>query len=469
MSAMSPTKRAGATETPNIDLDEFGYEEREFVGAQTTPARAEYEALLLRFGEDRTKKLIHKIDWRLMPALSVLYLVSYMDRTNIGNARLLGLERDLNLSPSQFNMALTIFFIPYSLFEVPSNIMLKLLRPSVWISLIMVLWGLTTMCTGWVENYSGLLVARFFLGVAEAGLFPGANYITQVQSCALPYSKAIKALNIQPTNRSIRTTWYKRDELQFRMSIFYCAASLAGSFSGLLAYGIGFMDGIMGYSGWKWVFILEGILTVVVAAISYFVLCDTPSDVSWLTEEERRFVILRLQFDGHTGSEGNMEGSFKLAYLRQAFTDSKVYIGSFFFCVNACATYALNYALPTIINILGYTEAQAQLLTVPIYVWACILCLVNGYSADHFLLRSPHLLWAFTSILVGTAIALCVSPIDKPGVQLFAMFLMAGGLFANTPTFCAWLANNLQGEWKRACGMALRMLPEKRFPFFFLF
>ncbi|OJJ54888.1 hypothetical protein ASPSYDRAFT_81150 [Aspergillus sydowii CBS 593.65] len=388
MSAMSPTKRAGATETPNIDLDEFGYEEREF-------------ALLLRFGEDRTKKLIHKIDWRLMPALSVLYLVSYMDRTNIGNARLLGLERDLNLSPSQFNMALTIFFIPYSLFEVPSNIMLKLLRPSVWISLIMVLWGLTTMCTGWVENYSGLLVARFFLGVAEAGLFPGANYIT--------------------------TTWYKRDELQFRMSIFYCAASLAGSFSGLLAYGIGFMDGIMGYSGWKWVFILEGILTVVVAAISYFVLCDTPSDVSWLTEEERRFVILRLQFDGHTGSEGNMEGSFKLAYLRQAFTDSKVYI-----------------------------EAQAQLLTVPIYVWACILCLVNGYSADHFLLRSPHLLWAFTSILVGTAIALCVSPIDKPGVQLFAMFLMAGGLFANTPTFCAWLANNLQGEWKRACGMALQ-------------
>lgn len=100
MSAMSPTKRAEATETPNIDLDEFGYEERGFAGAQTTPARAEYEALLLRFGEDRTKKLIHKIDWRLMPALSVLYLVSYMDRTNIGNARLLGLERDLNLSPS---------------------------------------------------------------------------------------------------------------------------------------------------------------------------------------------------------------------------------------------------------------------------------------------------------------------------------------------------------------------------------
>lgn len=129
-----------AIEKPELAQPEFE-EDKPLVA----PERAEYEALLQKFDKARTKKLLRKIDYRLMPILTVLYLVSYMDRTNVGNARLLHLEADLGLSPQQYNWCLTVFFFPYAFFEVPSNLALKFLKPYVWLSLIMLLWGITMM------------------------------------------------------------------------------------------------------------------------------------------------------------------------------------------------------------------------------------------------------------------------------------------------------------------------------------
>jgi hypothetical protein len=140
------------------------------------------------FDAAREAKLLRKMDIRLIPLLALLYLMSFLDRGNIGNARLAGLETDLGLVGNQYAWTLTIFFFSYAAFEVPSNLLLKKLRPSVWLPLIMVAWG--TVMTyvypfsqmanfslmGLVKNYQGLLVARFFLGVTEAGLFPGVAY-----------------------------------------------------------------------------------------------------------------------------------------------------------------------------------------------------------------------------------------------------------------------------------------------------
>lgn len=123
------------------------------------------------------KKLMRKIDWALIPWLSVLYLLSFLDRSAIGNAKLYGLEKELHMKGPQFGIASSIFFFPYALFEVPSNILLKRLRPSVWFPLITCLVGICMMSQGLVNSYGGLLVARFFLGMTEAGLFPGANYL----------------------------------------------------------------------------------------------------------------------------------------------------------------------------------------------------------------------------------------------------------------------------------------------------
>ena len=116
------------------------------------------------------KKLMRKVDFRLIPWLCVLYLLSFLDRSAIGNARLYGLEKDLKLTGDQYNIALMIFFFPYALFEVPSNVLLKRLRPSIWFPIITILVGICMMSQGLVHSYPGLLLARFFLGVTEAGM-----------------------------------------------------------------------------------------------------------------------------------------------------------------------------------------------------------------------------------------------------------------------------------------------------------
>ena len=148
------------------------------------------------------------------------------DNPIVGNARVAGLDTDLGLSDYQYNMALTIFFFPYALFEVPSNIVLKLLTPRIWLTTITLTWGIVMTLMGIVQNYEGLLAARFFLGVAEAGFFPAATFLL--------------------------TTFYCRFELQKRLAAFYTAAAAAGAFSGLLAFALQKMEGVGGLAGWRW-------------------------------------------------------------------------------------------------------------------------------------------------------------------------------------------------------------------------
>lgn len=146
------------------------------------PASYELEEVEQQGGFDShaTKKLLRKIDWTLVPFLALLYLLSFLDRTNIGNARLAGLEADLGMDPNslQYNTALSCFFPWYVAAEIPSNLAMKRFRPSVWIPIIMIAWGVCCVCMGFVSNYAGLLAARMALGLAEGGLFPGITYVS---------------------------------------------------------------------------------------------------------------------------------------------------------------------------------------------------------------------------------------------------------------------------------------------------
>ena len=182
------------------------------------------------------RRLVTKIDLRVIPTLTILYLLAFLDRVNISNAVTFGLQKDLKLTGTEFNTALTIFFVPYVVFEIPANLLLKRLRPHIWLSSCMFLFGLVSICQGLVKNYSGLLATRFFLGLAETGMFPGCFYLIGM--------------------------WYRREQAQKRFSFFFSSATLAGAFGGLLASAIGKMDGLRGYHGWRWIFILEGVLSV---------------------------------------------------------------------------------------------------------------------------------------------------------------------------------------------------------------
>jgi sugar phosphate permease len=257
------------------------------------------------------------------------------------------------MTNSQYNISLTIFFISYSLFEPLTQIMLKRFRPSVFIPVIMALWGVCMATMGLVHNFAGLATARWFLGLAEAGLFPGVNYYL---SC-----------------------WYKRSEFGVRAAIFFSAAAVAGSFGGLLAAAIAQMNGVGGKPGWAWIFILEGVVTIVIGIISFWVVQDFPDEAKFLSIDDRRRVIRRLKEDKQSSAEHE---EFKMEYFWASIKDWKTYTGMIIYMGADGALYAFSLFVPTIIKDLGYTSTKAQLLSVPPYAVAAVLTITVGFVAD---------------------------------------------------------------------------------------
>ncbi|CVL13727.1 hypothetical protein FPRO06_07716 [Fusarium proliferatum] len=388
--------------------------------------------LYARFEGEREKRLTRKMDSHLIPILTALYLFAYIDRGNIGNARIFGMEEDLNLSDKKYNLALTIFFISYCTFEIPSNVLLKRFKPKVWITFITISWGIIMTLMGLIHNWEGLLATRFMLGIPESGIFPACAYYV--------------------------TSWYPRREAQYRTALFYASASLAGAFSGLLAYVISLMDGVGGLAGWKWVFIIEGLLTVLGGVIAYFVIWNTPNDASWLTEEEKRFIIARLAYDGNsTGLAQQEEGSRK-TYIKSALTDWQVYLNWIFYLGISVSTYGIVFGLPTIITGLGYKARIAQLMTVPPYVVASCLTIVAAHFSDKTQRRGLFVISGLTTALIGFVIAIATS--DRPdlgGVTYAGCFIACCGFYPAFPGVVAWLANNTAGPYKRAISIGLQL------------
>ncbi|KUJ13578.1 MFS general substrate transporter [Mollisia scopiformis] len=399
-------------------------------GLRTVDAGLSADQALALAEEQETRRVLRKIDLRLVPLLSFLYLIAYVDRSNIGNAKIAGMATDLNLIKMRYNTALTVFFVPYSLFEVPSNIVLKILRPSIWISILCFAWGLVMTLMGVVSTYHGLIVARFFLGVAEAGFFPAATYLL--------------------------TIWYKRYEVQRRMAIFYAAASLSGAFSGLLAYAIEKMNGIAGLAGWKWIFILEGLVPVVVSFFLYFLLPDRPETAKFLTKEEREFVINRIALQTGSG-QGRVTNADKISWqsIKVGFADWKVWMAIVPFWACSIGTYGFTATVPSVLEEMGYKTADAQLLTIPIYVFALIATVVVAFLSDYYQQRTPFIMAGFTIAVVGFIAELAIPHPKYPGVTYFFLFLVAAGLYCPFTCVVTLVGNNLAPSSKRAVGMAL--------------
>ncbi|KAF9820406.1 hypothetical protein IEO21_01415 [Rhodonia placenta] len=370
------------------------------------------------------RKLVRKLDARLLPVLTMLYLLSFLDRSNIGNAKLDGLTADLKMTQADYLNALTMYFLGYVLFEIPSNIVLKRLTPRLWLPTLMVVWGIVSTLMGLVHNYSGLMAVRFFLGATEAGLFPGVVYYL---SC-----------------------WYKRKEQHFRISIFFSAASLAGAFGGVLAYGIGKMTGVGHKSGWSWIFIIEGLATIVLASASYPLVYNYPDTATFLNAEEKQLLHDRL-VDDNDALSGE---TFQWHYVKRAFQDVTVWLYGFCFVGCSLPLYTLSLFLPTIINDLGYAAAEAQLLTVPPYFVATVLTFLTAYGSYYINRRAVFIIAGAILAIIGYIILITSA---TTGVQYFATFLCAGGIYPATAITLSWPANNVSGQLKRAVACALQI------------
>ncbi|PGH19645.1 hypothetical protein AJ80_03800 [Polytolypa hystricis UAMH7299] len=372
---------------------------------------------------ENDRKLMRKLDLHLIPWLSLLYLVSFLDRTNIGNAKIVGLEEDLGMTGNDYNISLIIFFVSYSVFEPLTNVLLKRFRPSVFIPVIMFFWGICMMSMGLVHNFSGLLAARWFLGIFEAGLFPGVGYLL---SC-----------------------WYKRSEFGIRMAIFFSAAAVAGSFGGLLAAAIAKMDGIGGKPGWAWIFILEGIATGFIGVASFWTVHDFPNEATFLSEDDRKRVIRRLVADQQSSAE---DEEFQMLYFWQSIKDWKTWTSAVIYMGSCGALYAFSLFTPTIIQELGYEATTAQLLSVPPYAVAGVVTITIGYIADRTGQRG--LCNIFVSIFSITGFAMLLGA-KAAGARYAGIFLGAMGIYPAIANTITWVSNNTEGVYKRGVTLGI--------------
>lgn len=378
--------------------------------------------------------LLRRIDLRLVPILSALYLLCFLCRQNIGNAKTFHLSSDLDLSPQDYQLALTVFFFSYSVFDIPANMLLKLLRPNIWLPLITLCSGAVTVGMGLTDNAGGLIAARLVLGMTECGLFPGVAYVI--------------------------TLWYRKEEAQFRQALFFCAASMAGAFAGALAVGLAKMDGVGGLAGWRWILIVEGLLTVVVAIAAFWVVLDNPSRTTFLDEEEKEFLLHRLSAD-EFGAEELLLTPEEQEHIhattlttaqvfRQVFTDYHLPLHILVFWGISCPLYSISLCLPTIIVEMGYPKIQANFLTIPIYISACLLSLFVAFFSDRLGVRAPFLAGSYATMILGFLIAAVAPKAAYAGV-----FIAACGVYPAFPGMITWCSNNLASSRKRGVAMAV--------------
>jgi MFS family permease len=279
---------------------------------------------------------------------------------------------------------------------------------------------------GLVKTYPQLVAVRVCLGVAEAGLFPGVTYYLSL--------------------------WYPRNALQTRIAFFEGAATLAGAFSGLFAFGISFMSGIRGLLGWSWIFIIEGIATVAVGLFAFSVLVDFPFTAKFLTPEERSFVVSTKKYDNSSVGE---EEHFQAKHVYEALMDWQIWIHIPIYMSLIVPLYGITLFLPTIISDFGeFSDPVSQLLTVPPYVFAITILGIFAYFSDKLMLRSPFIYASLIMCLIGFSINISDA---SSGAKYFGTFLIVAGSYGGFPGVVAWLSNNLSGQYKRGAGMALHI------------
>ncbi|GAB7340857.1 hypothetical protein MBLNU457_7218t1 [Dothideomycetes sp. NU457] len=370
------------------------------------------------------KKLLRKIDLRLMPLMMLIYVLNYLDRNNIAAARLGTLEKDIGLHGNQYNTVIAIFFVGYILTQIPTNMILDRMRPSIFLPIVMCCWASVSAATGAVQNYQGLIALRFILGFVEAPFFPGALFLF--------------------------SSWYTKKELAARISILYAAGQMAGAFGGLLGSAImSGMNGKAGLAAWRWLFIIEGCATFPVAVLALFILPDYPETTKWLTDSERDMAILRIAEEAN--QEDRHDAVTPMQGLVMAFKDPVLYI-IWMMQLGLNTAAAFTNFFPTIVKTLGYDTKTTLLLSAPPYVFAAILGICNSYHSDKTKERWLHVVWPQVFCCVGFIISATTL---NTGARYTATFMMMS-IYGSFGCILSWVSTSLpRPSAKRAVAYAV--------------
>jgi MFS family permease len=365
--------------------------------------------------EDATYK---KVTRRLIPFLVLCYVVSYLDRINVGFAKLQMLS-DLHFSETVFGFGSGVFFIGYFFFEVPSNIILHKVGARVWIARIMVTWGIISACTLWVKTPAQFYGVRFLLGLAEAGFFPGVIlYLTY---------------------------WYPAHRRAKMVASFMVAIPLSGILGGPISgFIMQFLSGKSGWPGWKWLFLLEAIPSILIGIASVFYLDSGIRPAMWLTEGEKQLLE-------HNISE---ERSKKVEHLslQAVFLDRRVWLMCWIFFCCAMGQYALTFWMPSFIKTAGIkTVFNVGLVTAIPYLATAVTMVLLAASADRHRERRWHL--AIPMIVGAMALIFSVMAGTHTTVAVFFLSIAAAGIITSAPLFWSLPTAFLSGA-AAAAGLA---------------
>lgn len=371
------------------------------------------------------KSLKRKLDARC--ALFVLiYIMNYLDRNNIAAARLKGLQTDLGLDNNQYATCLSILYVGYILMQVPSNIFInRIQRPSLYISLVMLVWGLISTLTGNVQNFGGMVAIRFLLGFVEAAFLPGALLIL--------------------------SKWYTRKELALRNAILFCGNLISNAFSALIAAGVlSNMQGVLGHAAWRWLFWIEGAFTMAVAVSAAWVLPDLPTNSKGFTEEELLVAQLRMTEDVGEADEDSKEQKV-FDGLVMVIKDWKVYVLMITFTAYVVGL-SFNAYFPTLTQTLGFGYVPTLLMSAPPWAFACLFSLANAWHSDRTQEKFFHITGPIVVGLIGFIISMATL---NTAARYIALFLQASS-YAGFIVFYSWISSSFpRPPAKRAVALAM--------------
>ncbi|KAF9870447.1 tartrate transporter [Colletotrichum karsti] len=371
------------------------------------------------------KSMKRKLDLRCS-LFVLIYILNYLDRNNIAAARLKGLQDDLQLNNTEYATCLSILYVGYILMQVPSNMIVnKISRPSLYIAAAMLVWGLISTLSGVTTSFGGMVATRFFLGFIEAAFLPGALLIL--------------------------SKWYTRRELTTRNAILFCGNLISNAFSALVGAGVlSNMQGVLGHSAWRWLFWIEGAVTMAVAISAAFILPDLPTNSKGFTEEELYVAQLRMtedvgEADADSAEMGPMDG------LIMAVKDVKIYVMMLTFTAYVVGL-SFNAFFPTLTGTLGFAYVPTLLMSAPPWAFSCIISLINAWHADRCQERFWHIVGPICVGMVGFIISMSTLNV---AARYIALFLQASA-YAGFIVFYSWISSSFpRPPAKRAVAIAM--------------
>jgi MFS transporter, ACS family, tartrate transporter len=363
--------------------------------------------------------LVSKLTRRLIPFMFLLYIVSYLDRINVGFAAL-QLNRALNFDPAVFGLGAGIFFIGYFIFEIPSNLIMQRVGARVWMARILITWGVISSAMMFVNGVFGFYALRFLLGVAEAGFFPGMIlYLTY---------------------------WFPAEARGRAIARFMTATAIAGVVGGPVSGMLLRLGGVAGLAGWQWLFLVEGIPAIILGFVVFAVLPDAPQEARWLSDSEKAWITARL------AQEREAKQAHGHSTLSQALGSGRVWTLAFIYFAVVMSFYGIGLWLPQIVQTLsGFSELLVGFLSAIPYLAASIAMVIIGRNSDRTGERRWHVAG---SALAGAGGLVAAAFLKGPAAELAALSLAAVGIWGTMGPFWAMSSESLTGTGA-AAGIAL--------------